>query len=50
VQSRKRFLAHARTDAASVNQPSIRIVVTEQEGAEIRSRPFGVRPSDDDEL
>jgi hypothetical protein len=46
----QRPLAHACADAACANQPSIRLVVTEQEGSEIRSRPFGVRPSYDDEL
>jgi hypothetical protein len=46
----QRLLAHACANAACANQPSIRLVVTEQEGSEIRSRPFGVRPSYDDEL
>ena len=34
VQSRERLLAHARAYAARVNQPSIRLVITEQERAE----------------
>jgi hypothetical protein len=42
--------AHPQRNAACANQPSIRLVVTEQEGSDIRSRPFGVRPSYDDEL
>jgi hypothetical protein len=46
----QRLLAHACADAACANQPSIRLVATEQEGSDIRSRPFGVRPSYDDEL
>ena len=50
VQRRQRLLAHARADAPRVNQPSIRLEVTKQEGADIRSRPFGVRPSHDNEL
>ena len=50
MQRRERLLAHARADAASVNQPSIRLEVTEQERADMRPRAFGVRPTDDDEL
>ena len=50
MQRRERLLAHARADAAGVNQPSIRLEVTEQQRADIRPRPFRVRPADDDEL
>ena len=46
----QRLLAHACANAACANQPSIRLVVTEQEGSDIRPRSFGVRPSYDDEL
>jgi hypothetical protein len=46
----QRPLAHAFADAACANQPSIRLVVTEQDGSAIRLRPFGVRLSDDHEL
>ena len=50
VQRRQRLLAHARADAASVNQPSIRLEVAQQQRADIRPRSLRVRPSDDDEL
>jgi hypothetical protein len=45
----QRLLAHACANAAWANQPSIRLVITEQKGSGIKSRPFGVRPSYDDE-
>jgi hypothetical protein len=50
VQSRERLLAHARADAARVDQLTIRLEVTQQEGADIGSRSFRVRPSHDDKL
>ena len=50
MQRRERLLAHARADAARVDQLTIRLEVTEQEGADIRPRSFRVRPSHDDEL
>jgi hypothetical protein len=46
----QRLLANASANAACANQRSIRLVVTEQKGSDTRSRPFGVRPSYDDEL
>jgi hypothetical protein len=50
VQRCERPLAHARADAAHVDQMTIRLEVTEQEGSDIRPRSFGVRPSHDDKL
>ena len=50
MQRRQRLLAHARADAASVNQPSIGLEVTKQQRADIRPRAFRLRPAHDDEL
>jgi hypothetical protein len=50
VQRRQRLLAYAGADAPGVKQTSVRFVVCEQQRAEVKARPFGVGPADDNEL
>jgi hypothetical protein len=50
VQRGERLLRHAGSDSACVEKTPVVVVVGEEKGAKIGSRPFGVGPSGDDEF
>ena len=50
MQHHKRLDRHARPYTPGVDQPTVRLVIAEQQRADEVARPFRVGPSDDDEL
>jgi hypothetical protein len=50
VQRGEGFLRHAGSDPAGVEETLVVVVIGEEKGAEIGSRPFGVGPAGDDEF